>query len=82
MHPESDYGEERFEDLIEKGRENYLPLSAGKTGDKTVEAWKECKGQKREVRLARYKVLKGSEKERMVGALVNGLLRQLKRTFS
>jgi hypothetical protein len=25
MHPESDYGEERFEDLIEKGRENYLP---------------------------------------------------------
>jgi hypothetical protein len=45
-----------------------LPLSAGKTGDKAVEAWKVCKGHEREVRFARYKVFKGSEKGRMWGS--------------
>lgn len=43
--------------------------------------WKESKDQEREVRLALYKALKGSEAKRMVG-LVNDLLNLLKRASS
>ena len=43
--------------------------------------WKESTDQEREVRLAFYKALKGSEAKRMVG-LVNDLLTLLKRATS